>query len=206
MGKYTSTKGKVCRRFGVNLFGNAKYDRLLSRRPNPPGFHGAKGVRKKVSEYGRQLIEKQKLKITYGLREKQFRLLFQKAANRPGITGENFLNLLEERFDNVIYRLGWAPTRSAARQCINHGHFRVNGRRMNIASYNVKVGDDISIKDSNRSKALLQRNINLLPGYTVPEWLNVSNDELKAQIVRLPMPEDIAEISDVQMVVELYSK
>ena len=206
MGKYVGVKGKICRRFGVNLFGNAKYDRLLSRRPNAPGIHGAKGVRKKLSEYGRQLVEKQKLKITYGLREKQFRLLYSRAARSKGITGENLLLLLEGRFDNVIYRLGWAPTRSAARQCVGHGHFKVNGRRLNIGSYNVKVGDEISVKDADRSKALLQRNINLVPGYVAPEWLEVSNDELKAKVVRLPMLEETSDVSDVQMVVELYSK
>ena len=156
MGKYSGNKAKICRRFGVNLFGNLKFDRILEKRPNPPGVHGASAARKKLSEYGQQLNEKQKLKITYGLREKQFRITFKRAAAKQGKTGDNLLQLLERRLDNVIYRLGFAPTRTAARQLVNHGHVKINGRKVDIPSYCVKEGEEITIKDSDRSKALLR--------------------------------------------------
>lgn len=205
MGKYSgSTKGKICRRFGVNLFGNLKYDRLLAKRPNAPGVHGANQARKKVSEYGRQLNEKQKLKIMYGLREKQFRITFDRAARKTGITGHNLLQLLELRLDNVIYRMGWASTRSAARQLISHGHIKVNNTKVNIASYSVREGEEITIKDSARSKALIQRNIENSSRNETPEWIEVG--ELKAKIARMPLREEMPSVADEQMVVELYSK
>ena len=207
MGKFNSlAKGKIVRRYGVNLFGNPKYDRLLAKRPNPPGVHGANQARKKVSEYGQQLAEKQKLKIAYGLREKQFRLTFKKAAAKKGITGNNLLQLLELRLDNVIYRLGWAESRSAARQLVGHGHVKVNGRKVDVASYSVKEGEEITVKDSARSKALIQRNIDACSRAEVPEWIIVNKEELKGQIARMPLTEEIPSVSDVQQVVELYSK
>lgn len=206
MGKYQGTKGKICRRFGVNLFGNLKYDRLLAKRPNPPGVHGANAARKKVSEYGRQLIEKQKLKIMYGLREKQFRIIFDRAHRKSGITGHNLLLLLEARLDNVVYRMGWAPTRSAARQLVSHGHICVNGRKVNVSSYSVREGEEITVKDSSRSKALIQRNIESATTAEIPEWLIVTKEELKGQIARMPLREEMPSVADEQMVVELYSK
>lgn len=205
MGKYSGNKGKICRRFGVNLFGNMKYDRVLAKRPNPPGVHGANAARKKLSEFGKQLVEKQKLKITYGLREKQFRITFDRAAKLKGVTGNNLMTLLEARLDNVIYRLGFAPTRSAARQLVGHGHIRVNGRRCNIPSYSVRPGDIVTLKDSSRSKALVQRHLDAVRGET-PEWVSLIKDELKGEIVRLPEREEIPSVADELMVVELYSK
>ena len=206
MGKYTGNKAKICRRFGVNLFGNLKFDRILEKRPNPPGVHGASASRKKLSEYGRQLNEKQKLKITYGLREKQFRLTFKKAAQKKGITGDNLLQLLERRLDNVVYRLGFAPTRTAARQLVSHGHVKVNGRKVNIASYTVKESEEITIKDSDRSKALIQRNIELSSRREVPQWLILTKEELKGMIARMPLREEMPSVADELMIVELYSK
>jgi small subunit ribosomal protein S4 len=206
MGKYTGTKGKICRRFGVNLFGNMKYDRLLEKRPNPPGVHGASQARKKTSEYGRQLNEKQKMKIMYGLREKQFRIVFARAAQSKGITGDNLLQLLERRLDNVIYRLGFAATRTAARQLVNHGHVKVNGRKVDIPSYTVRETEEISIKDSDRSKALVQRNLELSSRREAPQWLILTKEELKGQIARMPLREEMPSVADELMIVELYSK
>jgi small subunit ribosomal protein S4 len=206
MAKYTGTKAKICRRFGVNLFGNPKYDRILAKRPNPPGVHGANAARKKVSEYGRQLIEKQKLKIMYGLREKQFRLTFDRAVRQKGITGDNLLTLLELRLDNVVYRLGLAATRSAARQLVNHGHIKVDGRRCNIPSRTLKEDEEITIKDSVRSKALVQRNLEETARAEVSEWAVLNKEELKGQIARTPIKEELPSVADEQMVVELYSK
>jgi len=206
MGKYTGNRGKICRRFGVNLFGNVKFDRLLDRRPNPPGVHGAANTRKKVSEYGRQLNEKQKMKIMYGLREKQFRIVFNRAAQKQGITGDNLLQLLERRLDNVIYRLGFAQTRAAARQLVNHGHVKVNGRKVNIPSYSVSEGEEITLKGSDRSKALAQRNLEQSSRREVPQWLILTKEELKGQIARMPLRDEMPSVADELMIVELYSK
>ncbi len=206
MGKYIGTKGKICRRFGVNLFGNLKFDKLLEKRPNPPGQHGAAQVRKKSSEYGRQMTEKQKLKIMYGLREKQFRIIFQRASQSKCITGDNLLQLLERRLDNVIFRLGFAATRTAARQMVSHGHVKVNGRRVNIPSYTVREGEEISLKDQDRSKALVQRNLETSSRREVPQWLILVKEELKGQIARMPLREEMPSVADEFMIVELYSK
>jgi len=206
MGKYSGNRGKICRRFGVNLFGNIKFDRLLEKRPNPPGVHGANQGRKKVSEYGRQLNEKQKMKIMYGLREKQFRITFRRAAQAKGITGDNLLQLLERRLDNVIYRLGFAQTRAAARQLVSHGHVRINGRRVNIPSYTVRESEEISIKDRDGSKALVQRNLEVSSRREVPQWLILTKEELKGQVARMPLREEMPSVADELMIVELYSK
>lgn len=206
MGKYTGVKGKITRRFGVNLFGNMKYDKLLAKRPTPPGQHGEKSARKKQSEYGRQLDEKQKLKITYGLREKQFKNLFVKATKIEGITGNNLVTLLEQRLDNVVYRMGWATSRSSARQLVSHGHIKVNGSKLNIPSYSVKIGDEITSRSTTRSKALLNRIIEENSRREAPEWISVSNDELKGKILRQPADDEIQSVADVQLIVELYSK
>jgi small subunit ribosomal protein S4 len=206
MGKYIGIKGKICRRFGVNLFGNLKYDRLLEKRPSAPGMHGAASARKKDSEYGRQLKEKQKLKIMYGLREKQFRITFARAAQKKGITGDNLLQLLERRLDNVVFRLGFAPTRSAARQLVSHGHFKINGRKVNIPSYVVTESDEISIKDRDSSKALIQRNLELSSRRDVPQWLILTKEELKGLVARMPLRDEMPSVADELMIVELYSK
>lgn len=206
MGKYSGNKAKICRRFGVNLFGNLKFDRILEKRPNPPGVHGASAARKKLSEYGQQLNEKQKLKITYGLREKQFRITFKRAAAKQGKTGDNLLQLLERRLDNVIYRLGFAPTRTAARQLVNHGHVKINGRKVDIPSYCVKESEEITIKDSDRSKALLQRNLESSSRREVPQWLILTKEELKGMVARMPLREEMPSVADELMIVELYSK
>ena len=149
MAKSQTTKGKIVRKFGENIFGNPKYDRLLNRKPYAPGQHG-QGRRSKLSNYGTQLREKQKIKFMYGLLEKQFRLNFVKADKMKGETGTNMLQLLESRLDNVAFRLGFAPSRTAARQLVSHKHFLVNNKVVNIPSYIVKKGDVIEVRDKSK--------------------------------------------------------
>lgn len=206
MARHTGPKGKLVRRFGVNMFGNPKFDRLLGKRPNPPGQHGGMKGRKKVSEYGQQLNEKQKLKFGYGLHERQFRAYYQRALRQEGVTGDNLMVLLEARLDNVVYRLGICPTREAARQMILHGHIKVNNRRVNVSSYHVRVGDEITLKDSPRSLALARRNLDENQSREVPAWLLIHKDTVKGQVVRMPIGDEIPRVANEQLVVELYSK
>src|SRR5580765_4067668 len=158
MARYTGPKTKIARRYGVPLFGTSK---SLERKNYPPGMHGPKGSRRKQSDYAIALGEKQKLRFQYGLMEKQFRRYFETALQRRGITGETLLQLLETRLDNVVYRLGLANTRRAARQLVSHGHVQVNGRKVNIASYNVRAGDNIGVRENPKSKQLATRNLDL---------------------------------------------
>src|SRR5207245_9057435 len=158
MARYTGPKTKVSRRYGVPLFGSSK---ALERKNYPPGMHGPRGARRKQSDYAIALGEKQKLRYQYGLLEKQFRRIFQSALRKRGVTGETLLQLLETRLDNVVYRLGLANTRSAARQLVSPGHVLVNGRSVHIASYNVKAGDEITIRDKPTSRELVLRNLDL---------------------------------------------
>ncbi len=206
MSRYTESKGKLVRRFGVNIFGNPKFDKLLGKRPNAPGQHGQSKGRKKVSEYGQQLVEKQKLKFTYGVREKQFRLYYEKALRHEGITGDNLMVLLESRLDSVVYRMGMAPSRDSARQLILHGHLKVNDRRVNVPSFQVRAGDIISTKDNSRSQALVKRWLEESTHREIPEWVLVQADQLRGQVVRLPVAEEIPRVANEQLVVELYSK
>ena len=206
MARFTGPRGKIVRRFGLNIYGNPKFDRLLSRRSNPPGQHGPNMARRKVSEYGQQLVEKQKMKQTYGLLERQFRVVFKRALRMKGITGDNLLILLEGRLDNLVYRSGWAGTRCQARQLVNHGHLKVNGRRVNIPSCQINEGDVISVKDSNKSKALINRYIEENASRPLKDWIVVDKDELTLNVDRLPLREDIQSEANEQLVVELYSK
>ena len=173
MAKFTGPKGKLVRRFGVNIYGNPKYDRLLERRSDGPGQHGSSQARRKVSDYGQQLIEKQKLRHTYGLLEKQFRRTFRKAQQMRGVTGENLISLLETRLDNIAFRAGFGCTLMQARQLVNHGHLKVNGRRVDIASYRVRVGDVITVRDSESSRGLATRYLTENPRFDSAEWLAV---------------------------------
>src|SRR6267142_2318812 len=165
MGRYTGPKTKVSRRYGVPLFGPSK---ALERKNYPPGIHGPRGSRRKQSDYAVALGEKQKLRYQYGLLEPQFRRIFQSALRKRGVTGETLLQLLETRIDNVVYRLGLANTRSAARQLVSHGHVMVNGRTVNVSSYNVKAGDEIAIKDRPKSRQLALRNLELTQTIPAP--------------------------------------
>ena len=204
MSRTLDPKGKIVRRLGINIFGNPKFDRLLERRPNPPGE--TKRRRPRLSEYGKQLVEKQKIRFSYGLTEKQFRIVFRNAKKMKGVTGDNMLILLERRLDNIIYRLGMAATRSQARQIVNHGHIHVNNRKVNIASYVVRTNDAITIKEKNSSRKLLQDLIASNIDREIPEWLSLSKVDMTGKINRLPEKTDIPTVADEQLVVEFYSK
>src|SRR5438874_4423034 len=158
MARYTGPKAKISRRFGVPIFGPTK---SLERKNYPPGMHGPKGSRRKQSEYAIALAEKQKLRYQYGLLERQFRRYFQTALTRRGVTGEILLQLLETRLDNVVFRLGFANSRSGARQLVSHGHVTVNGRKVDVSSFNVRAGDTVAIKDKPASRQLAAKNIEL---------------------------------------------
>ncbi|MCW8859777.1 MAG: 30S ribosomal protein S4 [Deltaproteobacteria bacterium] len=206
MAKFTGPKGKLVRRFGSNIFETPKYDRLLAQKKHPPGQHGVKQQRKKISDYGLQLIEKQKLKNSYGLLEKQFRRTFEKASQQKGITGDNLLRLLETRLDNAVFRAGFGSTRMQARQLVNHGHLRVNGRRVDIPSYQVKVGDVVSVRDRDKSRTLVTRNIDSSPRYHQSSWVAIDQDNQTFHVQHLPQREDTRLEINEQLIIELYSK
>jgi len=206
MAKFTGPKGKLVRRFGVNIYGNPKYDRLLERRSHGPGQHGSNQARRKVSDYGQQLVEKQKLRHTYGLLEKQFRRTFRKAQQMRGVTGDNLLSLLETRLDSIAFRAGFGCTLMQARQLVNHGHLKVNGRRVDIASFRVRVGDLITVRDSSASRELASRYLVENPRFDGAEWLTIDRKELSVTVNRLPQRDEIQVAANEQMIVELYSK
>ena len=172
MAKINTPRGKLVRKFGENIFGNPKYDRLLNRKPYGPGQH-AQTRRGKISNYGTQLQEKQKIKFMYGLLEKQFRITFKKAEKLKGETGTNMLQLLESRLDNVVYRLGFSPTRPAARQLVSHKHFLVNGIAVNIPSYTLKPGDTISVIDRSKKMDIILNSIRTIKGDIDLSWLEL---------------------------------
>jgi len=203
MARYTGPKTKVARRYGVPLFGPSK---SLERKNYPPGMHGPKGSRRKQSDYAIALGEKQKLRYQYGLLERQFRRIFQSALRKRGVTGETLLQLLETRLDHVIFRLGLANTRRAARQLVTHGHVLVNGRSVNIASYNVKAGDDVMIKDKPKSRQLALRNLELTQIAPVPDWLTVDRDAFSGKVARIPSRDEMQPMVNEQLIVELYSR
>jgi small subunit ribosomal protein S4 len=203
MARYTGPKTKISRRFGVALFGPSK---ALERKNYGPGMHGPKGSRRKQSEYAIALGEKQKLRYQYGVLERQFRRYFTIASTRRGVTGEILLQLLETRLDNVIYRLGFANSRSAARQMVSHGHVQVNGRKVDVSSFNVKAGDTITVKDKPQSRRLAAKNIELTQITPVPDWLVVDKDQFSGKVSRIPSRDEIAPIVNEQLIVELYSR
>ena len=203
MARYTGPKDKIARRFGVALFGPSK---ALELRNFPPGQHGARNTRRKMSDYGTALAEKQKLRHTYGVLEKQFRRFFAEAQRRKGVTGTILLQMLEMRLDSVIYKMGFTNSRFAARQMVGHGHVTVNGKRVNIASYIVKPGEVIAIKNTPRSQQLANRVLDLTQGVTAPDWMTVDRDKLTATINRQPEREEIQVFVNEQLVVELYSR
>jgi small subunit ribosomal protein S4 len=203
MARYTGPKSKISRRYGVPLFGPSK---ALERKNYPPGMHGPKGARRKLSDYATALAEKQKLRFMYGLMERQFRRYFETALRKRGVTGETLLQMLETRLDNVVYRLGFANTRSAARQLVSHGHVLVNNRKVNVSSYNLRAGDLVTVKDRPSSRRLATRNLELTQIHTVPDWLVLDKDQFQGKIVRIPSREEIAPIVNEQLVVELYSR
>jgi small subunit ribosomal protein S4 len=202
MARYTGPRVRISRRFGVPIFGPTKY---LERRNYGPGAHGPK-ARRKNSDYGLGLLEKQKLRYYYGLLERQFRNVYERALKRRGVTGETMLQILETRLDSVVYNLGFANTRAAARQMITHGHVRVNGRKVNIPSFGVRVNDLIEIKDTSVSRQLATRNLELATSRAVPDWLSLNKDGFKGTLMRVPTRVDIQPIANEQAVVEFYSR
>ncbi|MCS7064598.1 MAG: 30S ribosomal protein S4 [Methylacidiphilales bacterium] len=202
MARYTGPRTKKSRRFGAALFGPHK---ALERRNYPPGVHGIKG-RKKQSDYAVALGEKQKLRYTYGILERQFRRYFEIASRKRGVTGDILLQLLETRLDNVVFRLGLASSRRAARQFVLHRHILVNGRVVNIPSFQVKTGDVIEVRDRPKSRAYAARSLEAMQLSPVPDWLVIDKEQFRGEVKRLPTREEIAPVANEQLVVELYSR
>ena len=202
MARYTGPRVRISRRFGTPIFGPTKY---LERRNYGPGVHGPKS-RRKTTEYGEGLIEKQKLRYYYGLMEKQFRGVYEKALRRRGVTGEQMLQILETRLDNVVFHLGFANTRAAARQMVGHGHVTVNGRKASIPSFALKVNDVISVKGNNVSRQLATKNLEVAASRAVPDWLSLNKEEIKGTVMRIPTRDEIQPIANEQAVVEFYSR
>jgi small subunit ribosomal protein S4 len=208
MARYTDASCKLCRREGIKLFlkGERCYGNkcAIGRRAYAPGQHGAQ--KKKLSEYGIQLREKQKAKRFYGILEGQFRKYFEMANRKKGITGELLLQILESRLDNVVYRMGFGTTRAEARQLVTHGHFEINGRRVNIPSYLVKPGEAIAVSDKAKKSVRFKEILDVTGSKVVPKWLEVDQENLKGKMVALPAREDIDLQVQEHLIVELYSK
>lgn len=201
MGRYIGPKSKIARKFGEAIFGT---DKSLEKKNYPPGQHGLARKRKKVSEYGTQLLEKQKAKAIYGIQEKQFRRTFEEAARVGGITGENLLRILECRLDNVVYRLGIAPTRAAARQLVSHRHITVNGAVVNIPSYQLRSGDIVGVREKSKSLEVIQESLS--GGRSRYSWLEWEGSQMSGKFLQKPDRADIPENIKEQLIVELYSK
>lgn len=206
MARYVGPKCRLCRREGIKLFlkGNRCFTAkcAIEVRNYPPGMHQAR----KLTEYGEQLREKQKLRRMYGLMEQQFRNYYRKAVEKKGVTGEQMLQMIETRIDNVAYLLGFAPSRDAARQLVRHGHLAVNGRKINIPSFNVKAGDKINVAPRDKSKKMVTEAFKVTESRPVPGWLSIDRKTLKAEVVKMPIRQDIQVPVDENMIVELYSK
>jgi small subunit ribosomal protein S4 len=206
MARYHGPVGKVSRRLGIGI--TEKGQRILNKRQYPPGQHGPSARRRQVSDYGLQLMEKQKVKYIYGVLERQFRRVFEQAARRSGVTGEYLLSLLERRLDNVVYRLGLAMTRAQARQLVTHGHIVVDGRKTNIPSFTVKVGQVITVRPESRRRAYFKNLVDSgdLNKYRAPDWLRLNAADLSGTIVALPRREDAEAGINEQLIVEFYSR
>jgi len=202
MARYTGPRVRISRRFGVPIFGPTKY---LERRNYGPGMHGPKN-RRKVSDYGLGLIEKQKLRYFYGLMERQFRRVYEKALRTRGVTGQIMLQILETRLDNVVYHLGFAPTRPAARQMVAHGHVLVNGRGVSVPSFALKVNDVVEVKGDTVSRQMGGKALEAAGNRNVPDWLSLNKDAFKGSVMRLPSRDEIRPIANEQAVVEFYSR
>ena len=208
MSRYKDEQCRICRREGQKLFlkGSRCYTDKCSvtRRNYAPGEHGQ--GRKKISEYGTQLREKQKTKAFYGVGEKQFRKYFEMAENKKGITGENLLQILESRLDNVVYRLGFGTSRAQARQLVNHGHFEVNGKKVDIPSYLIKAGDVIAVRENKKDNKIIKENLEVNAARPVPEWLEKDAEKMQGKVIRLAAREDVDIPVEEHLIVELYSK
>ena len=201
MARYTGPKTKIARKFGEAIFGE---DKSFEKRNYPPGQHGNNRRRGKKSEYAIQLMEKQKAKYTYGILERQFRNLFEKSNSSKGITGEVLLQLCESRLDNVVYRMGIAPTRSGARQLVSHRHITVNGEKVNIPSYSLQAGDVVGVREKSKSLDVIERS--LANANHVYEWITWNGEKMEGTYVSVPQRLQIPENIKEQLIVELYSK
>lgn len=202
MARYTGPRVRISRRFGIPIFGPTKY---LERRNYGPGVHGPKS-RRKHTEYALGLIEKQKFRYYYGLLERQFRGVYERALKRRGVTGETMLQILETRLDNVVFHLGFANTRAQARQMVSHGHIKVNGRKVSIPSYALKVNDVIQVPDKNVAKQMAMKALESAGSRVVPDWLSLDKTALKGVVMRIPTRDEIQPIANEQAVVEFYSR
>ncbi|MCM0082676.1 30S ribosomal protein S4 [Geomonas sp. Red32] len=208
MARYTGPDCRLCRREGVELY--LKGERCftdkcaIKRRSYPPGQHGQGRI--KVSDYGVQLREKQKVRRVYGILENQFRGYFEQADRQKGVTGENLLFILERRLDNVVYRLGFASSRTEARQLVRHSHFTLNGRKVNIPSIQVKTGDVIQLREKSRKIAVISESLEAVVRRGMPQWLELDKDTFKGTVKNMPVREDITMPIQEQLIVELYSK
>lgn len=209
MARYRGPVCRLCRREGEKLF--LKGDRCstakcaIERRAYPPGEHG-RDRRLRITPYGLQLREKQKARRIYGILERQFRNYFKDAARMPGVTGENLLQILEARMDNLVYRLGFAPSRPASRQLVLHGHFEVNGRKVSVPSFQVRPGDVISVRDGSKNVPLIQDSVENRGGRDLPDWLEANVKAMKGRLLRVPARETIPITIQENMIVEFYSK
>ena len=201
MARYTGPKSKISRKYGEPIFGDTK---ALEKKPHPPGQHG-RGRRRKKSEYAVQLAEKQKAKFLYGILERQFRNMFKKASRKEGITGENLLQLLEARLDNIVYRLGVAPTRRSARQLVTHKHITVNGNVVNIPSFTVKEGDLVGVRERSKSLVAISESLSSKTSNKY-KWLEWDDKSLLGKLITYPDRDSIPENIKEQLIVELYSK
>jgi small subunit ribosomal protein S4 len=208
MSRYRGPVSRLCRREGMKLFlkGAKCYSKKcpFERRPSPPGQHGVR--RRKMSEFGVQLREKQKIRRIYSVHERQFKRYFETAEQRPGVTGENLLRLLETRLDNVVFRMGFATSRAQARQLVTHGHFTVNGVPTNIASFAVGEGDKVEVREASRKSNYFKNTRDAMRGAPRPEWLNVDIDQLTGSVVTLPRRDQMPVELNEHLVVEYYSR
>jgi small subunit ribosomal protein S4 len=203
MARFRGSITKVSRRLGIAL--SPKAEKYLEKRPFPPGQHG-QSRKGKVSEYALQLREKQKMKYLYGLMEKQFRNCYKKAVSQRGVTGDNLVKILERRFDNVVFRAGFAPSRAGARQLVTHGHLLVNGKKVNIPSYQVSPGETIEFRPKSKKMDAVSDSLNKAPESRIPAWIQVDKANQKAVFLTVPEREEVQEQYNEQLVVELYSK
>lgn len=202
--KTTQLKAKHSRREGVALSDAASHLKAMDRRPHPPGQHGH-SFRRRITDFGRQLREKQKVKRMYGMSEKQFSNLFREVSKKPGNTAQMFVETLESRLDNVVYRAGFAKTRAAARQAVNHSHFLVNGKKLNIPSYRVRVGDEITLRENKRNKPLWKNVEEDIAKKEIPSWLSVKGLDIK--VTGRPTEEEVKlQPFDAKMIIEFYSR
>jgi len=202
MSRYTGPKARICRREGVNIFGSEKYQKILQNRPGTPGQHGL-NLRRKHTQYGKQLREKQKTRFMFGITEKQMRNYYKKATAMSGDTGEQLVTLLERRYDNALYRAGFVNTRMQARQLITHGHVLLNGKKADKPSIQMKTEDIIEIKEKTKKNPMFE---NISDKYKAPQWLKVDNTKLQITIESEPSTENFDKIIEPRLIVEFYSR